>query len=190
MTGQGIGVRVPRTEDERHLHGRGNFVSDMILPAQSEVAFLRSPIAHGRIKRIVKPKGFEGAVFTRGDLADAQTIVTPTTVPGYKVSDMHPLAHGKVRFVGEAIAMCVAPTRAEAEDLAEQIEVEFEELPVLVDPHAARKDASVRVHEEWSDNSFLTLAYESGFDAKAKDAPVVVRREIALARQAMVPMEG
>src|ERR1700730_1066710 len=135
MTRQGIGVRVPRKEDARHLHGRGSFVSDMILPGQSEVAFLRSPIAHGRLRGIVKPAGREDAVFTRGDLVEAQAMVAPTTVPGYKLSGLHPVAHGKVRFVGEAIAMCVAPTRAEAEDLAEQVDVELDELPVLVDAH-------------------------------------------------------
>ena len=187
---QGIGARIQRKEDARHLHGRGNFVSDMILAGQSEVAFLRSPIAHGRIRRIVKPSGAENQVFIRADLGDVAAIVAPATVPGYKLSEWHPLAHEKVRFVGEAIAMCVAPTRAEAEDLSEQIEVEFDELPVLVDTQAARMESTVRVHEQWNDNVFLTLNYESGFEAKAKGAPVVIRREIALARQAMVPMEG
>ncbi len=187
---QGIGARVQRKEDARHLHGRGNFVSDMILAGQSEVAFLRSPIAHGRIRRIVKPSGSDNQVFIRADLGDVAAIVAPATVPGYKLSEWHPLAHEKVRFVGEAIAMCVAPTRAEAEDLSEQIEVEFDELPVLIDAQAARMESTVRVHEQWNDNVFLTLNYESGFEAKAKGAPVVIRREIALARQAMVPMEG
>lgn len=55
MTTQGIGVRVPRKEDARHLHGRDRFVSDMILPGQSEVAFLRSPIAHGRLNHRGRP---------------------------------------------------------------------------------------------------------------------------------------
>src|SRR5262249_23607858 len=129
-------------------------------------------------------------IFARTDLTDVAAIVAPTTVPGYKLSEWHPLAHDKVRFVGEAIAMCVAPTRAEAEDLTEQIEVEFDELPVLVDAQAAHTEPTVRVHEQWSDNAFLTLNYESGFEAKAKGAPIVIQREIALARQAMVPMEG
>src|SRR5919108_174352 len=187
---QGIGARLQRKEDARHLHGRGNFVSDMLLPGQSEVAFLRSPIAHGRIRRIVKRPGVEDQIFIRADLSDVAAMVAPATVPSYKLSEWHPLAHEKVRFVGEAIAMCVAPTRAEAEDLTEQIEVEFDELPVLVDAQAARTEPTVRVHEQWSDNVFLTLNYESGFEAKAKGAPVVIQREIALARQAMVPMEG
>jgi carbon-monoxide dehydrogenase large subunit len=172
------------------LHGRGNFVSDMILPGQSEVAFLRSPVAHGRIRRIAKAPGTEAQSFTRADLDGAADMVAPTTVPGYKLSGWPPLAHEKVRYVGEAIAMCIAPTRAEAEDLTEQIEVEFDELPVLVDAHAARGDATTRVHDDWTDNVFLTLNYESGYDAKSKGAPVVIKREVALSRQAMVPMEG
>src|SRR5262249_24101341 len=164
MAAQGVGVRLQRKEDVRHLHGRGNFVSDMILPGQSEVAFLRSPIAHGRIRHIIKPTGNEAQIFTRAHLDGAAALVAPTTVPGYKLCGWPPLAHEKVRYVGEAIAMCVAPTRAEAEDLTEQIEVEFDELPVLVDAPAARSDATTRVHEDWSDNVFLTLNYESSHE--------------------------
>jgi aerobic carbon-monoxide dehydrogenase large subunit len=190
VTTQGIGARVQRKEDKRHLHGRGNFVSDMVLPGQSEVAFVRSPVAHGRIIRIGKPPGSAGSVFVREDLDGVPDIVAPNTVPGYKISECPPLAHGKVRFVGEAVAMCVAPTRAEAEDLCEQIELDIDELPVLVDAFAARADHSVRVHEAWEDNSFLTLNYESGFAAESKNAPVVVKREMSLSRQAMVPLEG
>jgi carbon-monoxide dehydrogenase large subunit len=186
----GIGARVRRKEDYRHLHGRGNFVSDMVLPGQSEVAFLRSPVAHGRIKTIVKPKGHESDVFVRADLIGAQAMVAPTTVPSYRLSEQHPLAHEKVRFVGEAVAMCVAPTRAEAEDLAEQIGLEIDDLPALVDAHVARSDSTTRVHEQWPDNLFLTLGIDNGFAAESAGAEVVVQREIALARQAMVPMEG
>ncbi len=190
MSTQGIGARVPRKEDARHLHGRGSFVTDMMLPGQSEVAFLRSPVAHARIARIAKPQGCEDCVFIRDDLCDVADIVAGNTVPGYKISKCPPLAQGKVRFVGEAIAMCVAPTRAEAEDLCERIELDLEELPALVDAHAAAADANVRVHDEWPDNSFLTLSYDNGFASESKDAPVVVSREISLARQAMVPLEG
>jgi carbon-monoxide dehydrogenase large subunit len=103
-------------------------------------------------------------------------IIAPTTVPGYKLSECHPLAHDKVRFVGEAVAMCVASTRAEAEDLTEEIEVEFDELPVLVNALAARVTENIRVHEQWSDNSFLTLSLDNRFEANAKGAPVVVKR--------------
>jgi len=190
MTEQGIGARVPRKEDARHLHGRGNFVSDMILPGQHEIAYLRSPVAHGRLVQVRKPRGYEHAVFLREDMDDVRPIVARSTLPGYRVSEQHPLAHGKVRFVGEPIAMVAAASRAEAEDIAEAIELEIEDLPALVDAHLARADTSVRLHEEWPDNLFITMNYESGFDALAASAPVVVRREVALSRQAMVPMEG
>src|SRR2546423_1817008 len=132
-SGQGVGARVPRKEDARHLHGRGQFVSDMILPGQREVAFLRSPLAHARILGVRKPTGSEGKIFVRADLTEVKPIVAPSTLPSFKLSEQHPLAHGKVRFVGEPVAMCVAKTRAEAEDLAEQVEVDFDELPALVD---------------------------------------------------------
>ncbi|HKQ28512.1 MAG TPA: xanthine dehydrogenase family protein molybdopterin-binding subunit [Burkholderiales bacterium] len=188
--GQGVGARVPRKEDARHLHGRGQFVSDMILPGQREVAFLRSPLAHARILAVRKPAGSESKIFVRADLAEVKPIVAPSTLPSFKLSEQHPLAHGKVRFVGEPVAMCVAKTRAEAEDLAEQVEVDFEELPALVDAHASRVNKEVRVHEEWDDNLFLTLNLDNGFDEASKRADVVVKRRIDLSRQAMVPMEG
>jgi carbon-monoxide dehydrogenase large subunit len=190
MKTQGIGARVPRKEDARFLHGRGNYVSDMILADQQEVAFLRSPVAHGRIARIGKPQGREQAVFTWADLEGVKPIVASSSLPGYRLSSQYPLAHEKVRFVGDPIAMVVAASRAEAEDIAEQIDLEIEDLPPLADAHKARAETAVRVHEEWPDNLYLTMNYESGFDAKAQGAPVVVKRELALARQAMVPMEG
>ena len=188
--GQGIGARVPRKEDSRHLHGKGQYVSDMVLPGQLEVAFLRSPVAHGRIRGIRKPAGAAGRVFVREDLVEARDIVATSTLPTYKMSAQPPLAHGKVRFVGEPVVMCVAKTRAEAEDLSELVELDIEELPAVVDADAARAEKSVRVHEDWDDNLFLTLSVDNGFDALSKQASVVVRREVELSRQAMVPMEG
>jgi len=190
MAEQGIGARVRRKEDARFLHGRGNYVTDMLLPGQKEVAFLRSPVAHGRIRRIGKPKGLEHAVFAREDLVGAESMAAPSTLPGYKVSTQHPLAYGKVRFVGEPIVMTVGATRAEAEDIAEQVELDIEDLPVLVDAQTTRAQTEIRVHEEWPDNVACQINFESGFEAKARDAAVVVKRDIDLSRQAMVPLEG
>ncbi len=187
---QGIGARVQRKEDVRFLHGRGNYVTDMILPGQREVAFLRSPVAHGRIVRIVKPAGKESVVFTRADLTGLNPVIAQSTIPGYKLSEHPPLAGDKVRFVGEPIAFAIAPTRAEAEDILEAVELEIEDLPPLVDARVARADTSVRVHEDWPDNLFVTIGFDSEFDARARAADVVVEREVTLSRQAMVPMEG
>lgn len=187
---QGIGARVLRKEDDRHLHGRGQFVSDMVLPGQMEVAFLRSPIAHGHLRATTKPAGREADVYVMADLAGVAPIVAQSAIPGYKVSEQYPLAQGKVRFVGEPIAFAVAGTRAQAEDLLEEIDVELDDLPALVDADAARADNAPRVHDDWSDNLFMTLNFNRHFAEQSQLADVVVEREIALSRQAMVPMEG
>ena len=187
---QGIGARVRRKEDARFLHGRGQYVTDMVLTGQREVAFLRSPVAHGRIVRIGKPIGRESVVFTRADLTGLNPVIAHSTIPGYRLSEHPPLAGDKVRFVGEPIAFAVAPTRAEAEDILEAVELEIEDLPPLVDAHAARAETRVRVHEDWPDNVFVTLGLDSEFDARSREAEVVVEREVTLSRQAMVPMEG
>ncbi|RAI44989.1 carbon monoxide dehydrogenase [Rhodoplanes roseus] len=183
-----MGARVLRKEDARFLHGRGAYVSDLVLPGQREVAFLRSPIAHGRILGARKPA--DRFVFVRDDMAEALPILGMSGLPTYRPVAQHPLAHEKVRFVGEAVAMACAPTRAEAEDLLERIEVDYEELPPVVDALRAKRDPSVRPHEEWDDNLFLSLGLESGFEENARKASVVVERELTLSRQAMVPLEG
>ena len=96
VAGQGIGARVRRKEDSRFLRGRGNYVSDMVLPGQSEVAFLRSPIAHGRIRRIAKPlqvatvgrRGPEAIVERLGAAVD-QTVVVVVDPDGCGVRRAH-----------------------------------------------------------------------------------------------------
>ena len=116
--GQGIGARILRKEDARFLRGGGCYVDDIALHGLREVAFLRSP-AHARIRSIRKPPGAEASVFVREDL-DIRSVRANLGLPGFKPSDYPPLAQGKVRFVGEAVAMCVAATRAQGEDLAER----------------------------------------------------------------------
>ena len=184
-----IGDRVARKEDARHLHGQGRFVADFSMPGLQEVAFLRSPVAHARISGISKPAGLEKQVIIRADMQGAADIVAESTLPGYKRSGHPPLAAGKVRFAGEPVAMAFAATRAQAEDIAEQIRLDLEELPALVSASAARA-SSVRVHDEWDDNLFLTLKVDNQFEQHAAGAPVVVKKTVNLARQVMSPMEG
>lgn len=191
--GQGVGARVQRKEDARHLHGRGQFVADMKLPELSEVAFLRSPLAHARLTGVRLPAGSAGRAFLRESMADALDIVADSTLSSYQTSAQPPLASGKVRFVGEPIAMVCAPTRAEAEDLAELIEVDYEELPVWVTPDAARAADPARgelMHPGWQHNTFVRLTADRDFEQHAAGAAVVVKRTVDLARQCQVPMEG
>lgn len=186
----GVGARVQRKEDARHLHGQGRFVADLAIPGTQEVAFLRSPVAHARIAGIRKPEEHADRVVTRDDMTGVTDIEPECTIPSYKPSAQPPLARGKVRFAGEPVAMAFAFSRAEAEDIAERIELDLEELPPLADAFTAMENTDVRVHEHWNDNLFLTLKVNNGFDERAKDAPVIVKKKVNLARQVMTPMEG
>ncbi len=187
---QGIGARVRRSEDFRHLHGKGHFVADYVMPDLCEVAFSRSPLAHALIESVRVPPECSGAIFTREMLVGAQDIVADSTLPTYQSSAQPPLASGKVRFVGEPVVMAFAPTRAQAEDLLEQVDVQYQELPVFSDVDAALAATEHLVHEHWRDNSFLTLTTDKNFDELSAQAEVVVHRKVSLARQCMVPMEG
>lgn len=190
-TGEGIGARVRRKEDARHLAGRGQFVADVRLPGLQDVAFLRSPHAHARITARRKPAGAESRVFFLTDLEGVQPIVTRSSIPGYKLSSWPVLADDRVRYVGEMVAMCVGPTRAAAEDLAEQVEVDYQPLPPIVSADAARAPGAALLHEAWGDNLFLDMKVDvGGVDQVAAAAPVRVALEVTCARQTMHPMEG
>jgi aerobic carbon-monoxide dehydrogenase large subunit len=186
----GIGHAVPRKEDDRYLRGMGEFVGDIRLAGMRELAFVRSPIAHGRIIAIAKPAGHERQVFTAADLHGVKPILAASRLPGFKVSSQPILAADKVRHVGEAIAVCVAATRAEAEDLVAAVQVEFEELPAVVDMLAARQAGAPLVHEAWGDNVVLETRVDADLAAIRASAPVVVRRSLRTARQCMSPIEG
>jgi carbon-monoxide dehydrogenase large subunit len=187
----GVGASLLRKEDERFMTGRGVYVGDIRLPGMLDVAFVRSPVAHGRLGAITKPAGAEDRVFTMDDLAGVQPIRAFTSLPGFKRSEQWPLARHKVRQVGETIAMCVAETRALAEDLAAQVDVDIRDLPAVVDMLEARgATPPALVHDEWGDNVFLQTHIEGNVAAVERDAAVVVRRQLRTARQSMAPIEG
>src|SRR3954451_19245996 len=171
-----LGQPVLRREDARLLAGRGQFLDDIRVPDMLHMAFVRSPHAHARIANIKGSDPFMlwTAAGIAGRVHPAQ-IVPP---PGLDVEAVpHPiLADGEVRYVGQAVAAVVAPTRAEAEDLAEQVEVEYEPLPAIDDPRAGEtlvrweKSAGAVAH------AFARAAH-------------VVRSEATIPRLAAMPME-
>ena len=187
---QGIGARVLRKEDDRHLHGKANFVADMMMSGLSEVAFMRSPLAHARITAVEIAPASQHAVFTRAHLSDVLDIAADSSLPTYQLSAHPPLASDKVRFVGEPIVMGVAATRAEAEDLLETVQVQYQELPAYADVLSAMQATEHLVHEHWKDNAFVTLSVDKNFETLAAQAEVVVHRKMSLSRQCMVPLEG
>ena len=187
---EGIGSSHPRLEDDRYLRGRGRFVADIRMPGMLDVAFVRSPLAHARIRGVAKPPGQEDAVFVMSDLVGVKGIRADSGLPGFRSSIQPVLAYEKVRHVGEPLAACVANTRAEAEDIAEAVTLDLEELPAVVEMTRARSPDAPLVHDHWPENVFLETAVDIGFEAAIKDAAVCVKRTFRTARQSMAPMEG
>jgi carbon-monoxide dehydrogenase large subunit len=190
MPATGIGASVARKEDERFLRGRGQYVGDFRIPGTHEVAFVRSPVAHARLRSITIPEKHKGSVVTADDLANVKPIRAAPPASGFKLSHEPILAAGKVRFVGEIVAACVGRSRAEAEDIAASVQLEWEELTAAVDMLEARKNAAPLVHDDWNDNVFVTFLADTGIDAAASAAAIKVTREIRTARQCMLPLEG
>jgi carbon-monoxide dehydrogenase large subunit len=191
VTNKGVGARLPRLEDDRLMRGRSRFVGDIKLVGMAEVAFVRSPVAHARLTGLEIPDAVKRQVFQASDLVGVKPIRAVSGLAGFKVSEQPCLATGKLRFVGEPVAMCVADSRAAAEDIAAAVGVLFEALPVNSDMREAGRPGAPLVHDHWADNIFLeTAAVLGDFDAAIKNAPVVVKRTLRMARQCMAPLEG
>jgi aerobic carbon-monoxide dehydrogenase large subunit len=189
LANQGVGARLRRKEDDRFLHGRGQYIADLRFPRMRDVAFVRSPVAHARLTGIEIPDHLKAQVFTAKDLTGVNAIRAVSPLPGFQASEQPPLATHKVRHVGELIAVCVADTRAEAEDIAAQVRVEYEELPAVVDMLKAQQPGTVLVHDTVKRNVFLETGFDGPIEAAAKNAPVKVSRELRTARQVMSPIE-
>ncbi len=187
----GIGASLPRKEDDRHLRGRGQFVSDIRMPGIAEVVFVRSPHANARIRGISMPPEARGRVFTAADLPRMKPIRVVNQSVGARSPEWWPLATTKVRYVGEAIAACVGTTHAEAEDLAAMVAVEFEALDAVVDAPRQMRGGGALVHEHWGDNIFLERSIDAGdIEAAARAADIVITREYRMNRQSGAPLEG
>lgn len=151
---QGVGCSRKRKEDPRFIQGKGNYVDDVKLPGMLVGDFVRSPFAHARIKSINKEAALAlpgvHAVLTAEDLKPLNLHWMPT-LAGDKQAV---LADEKVSFQYQEVAMVIADDRYIAADATELVEVEYEELPPLVDPHKALEpDAPIiRPDTEGSDN--------------------------------------
>lgn len=187
----GIGGALPRNEDWKYLRGRGQYLSDIVMPGMRDLAFLRSPVAHAHLRAIEVEDRLRSDVYMAQDLADVLPIVATSTAPGYQLSEHHALARDIVRFVGEPIAACLGNTRALAEDLAEQVAVDLEELPVVVDMEQAQRPDAPKVHAGWPSNVALESQIRVGdLQAARERASISVRQTFRMNRHASVPMEG
>src|ERR1700730_1930775 len=178
-----IGAPLLRKEDARHLDGRGMFIADVQVPGVQDIAFVRSQMAHARLRGVTKPAAAQARVFTLADLGPINVLEAGPELSAHRHSPYPPLADGRVRYVGQTIAACVMPTRAQAEDMADRVTVELEALPAIVDAVAAMKADSPRVFDEWPSNAYISTTVVEGTPDSLAAAPIRLRRRLRLNRQ-------
>ena len=201
MSTRYFGQPITRNEDPRLLTGQATFTDDVQLTGMLHIAFVRSQHAHARIKRVdtTAARAMPGvvAVYTAADLGDywkpGPLLVPPPPVKGlvFNPRTQVPLAKDKIRHAGEAVAVVVAESRYLAEDAAEQVFVEVEMLPAVVDLEQALTPAAALVHEDLAQNLNAHVVQTKGNYARARQrADVVVKRRFVYDRGTAAAMEN
>ena len=191
-----IGRSVPRPNLARLTQGRGHYVSDVVLPRMVHVAFVRSPHAHGRIKRIDTEAARKApgvvVVITGVELAK---VITPwvgvlTHLKGIKSAPQHAIAVERACWQGEAVCAVVAKNRAEAEDGCALVEVEYEILPAVTDAETALDADTPVIHPELGDNLTFERVLNAGdVDKGFAEADAVVETTFVFGRHTGVTNE-
>jgi carbon-monoxide dehydrogenase large subunit len=183
MSATGIGAAVRRKEDQRFVTGRGHYTDDVNRPGQCHAYFLRSPHAHATLKSIDHnaAAAMPGvlAVLTGAELAADKIgnlicgwMITSKDGSQMKMAPHPAIAHGKANYVGDAVAVVVAETLAQAKDAAEKIKIDYEILPAVTDPAAAQ--GAPQIHEVAPRNTIYQwhlgdpTAVEAAFKAAAR----------------------
>ena len=191
-----IGVSLPRRDASRLAVGRGTFTDDIVLPRMVHMALVRSPYAHALIKTIdIKDAiNAEGVVrvITGRDLTEicSPFIAGIEFLPNMISAPQYALAPEEVAWQGEGVCAVLAESRALAEDAAELVKIEWEELPAVVDPVAALTTGTPIVHRDLETNLAMTMPIEEG-DTKSAfaEAEVIVEHAFEFGRQAGVALE-
>ena len=200
-----IGRSLPRREDRRLLTGRGQFIADFELPRMLHAVFVRSPLAHARIKAVDLTRAAAApgviAALSGPELAQLLPPVSDTqlalpskwtTQVQHKfINPQQPLlAHDKVRHVGEAVAVIVAETRYAAEDAAQLVELDLDPLPAVLDLDASLGAGSPIVHDRFGTNLIGSFTVAKGDIERAMArAPHRLKRRFHHHRYAAMPME-
>jgi carbon-monoxide dehydrogenase large subunit len=202
VTKKYVGQRMTRTEDPRLLTGEALFVDDVEIPGMLHAAFLRSDYAHARITSIdvstARSRPGVVAVYTAQDLGDfwqhgPPLVPAPHSVEGviFHSRTQVPLAKGKVRYVGEAVAVVFAESRYIAEDALEDIIVDYEPLDTVVDLERALAPDAPLIHGDLDSNLASHLVQDKGDYAAAREkADLVIKRRIVIDRGAAAAMEN
>src|SRR5690348_2190997 len=191
-----IGRSVPRPNLQRLTQGRGQYVSDVVLPRMAHVAFVRSPHAHARIVKIETAQAKQApgviAVITGAELAKVMTpwVGVLTHLKGLKSAPQYPIAVERACWQGEAVCAVVARTRAQAEDACELVEVAYEELPTVTDPETALDPNTPVLHSGLGDNLCFERKLDVGQVEKAfAEADAVVDTTFVFGRHTGVTNE-
>jgi aerobic carbon-monoxide dehydrogenase large subunit len=191
-----LGARVLRREDARLVTGRGRYVSDVALPGLLEAAFVRSTRAHALVHGVDVAAAAAApgvvAVIVAADLDGIATALRARNgTPGYSECDMPILARDKVRLAGEAVALVVADSRYRAEDAAQLVHVDYEDLPPVMSIEDALAEGAPAIHDEVPDNLFNRFETATdGLDTVFAGADEIVEIEIRQQRYCAVPMEA
>jgi aerobic carbon-monoxide dehydrogenase large subunit len=195
-TDKWVGQAMRRKEDPRMITGQGRYVDDIVLPGMLYMAIVRSSEAHARIVSIDASAAQEApgvhGVFTGEDVTLDGPMPMAWVPPGVEVkaAETWPLARGTVKYVGQAVAVVVGGDKYGVVDAAEQVVVEYDPLPVVVDPEKALESSSPLVHEEIGTNKTHEWTIGGGdMDAAWSDADVIVERRIVNHRTAGAPIE-
>jgi carbon-monoxide dehydrogenase large subunit len=191
-----VGQSIERIEDLRLLRGRGKYVDDLHHDGMLHAAILRSPVPHGRIRKIdfkiARAMPGVRAVYTAADVAPGNSKVPAIPVRLMPVDQLLPfeqpvIARSKVRYVGEPMAIVVADSQAQAEDALDAIELDIETLPPVIDRQTSEKNASLLI-EEAGTNIPITYVASKG-DALSAQAPYVRRERLSTNRHSAVCLE-
>jgi carbon-monoxide dehydrogenase large subunit len=191
-----VGQALRRKEDPRMITGRGRYVDDMVVPGMLYMAVVRSPEAHAKIVSIdaEAARSYPGVhgVFTGEDLDIASGLPMAWVPPGVEIKtpEHWPLAKGEVKYVGQGVAIVLGDDKYRVIDAAEQVFVEYDPLPVVVDPEKAINDTETLVHPDLGTNQVHEWSIGGGdMEAAWAESDVVLERRIVNHRTAGTPIE-
>lgn len=189
-----VGQSVRRKEDPKLVRGAGTFVADVQLHRMVHAAVLRSPVAHARITNLDVSTAAEAPgvldVISAADLEGAKPIpMRLAEHPELRAALQYPLARERVRYVGEPVAVVVAQSRYEAEDLLHLVDVEYEPLPAAADVHRAL-EGEVPLHDDVPGNLALRFVQQVGdVAAGLEQADEIIEETFYTQRHSGVPLE-
>ena len=192
-----IGRTLSRSGARRAVAGRGKYTDDISLPRTVHAAFVRSPYAHAKIVRIdtavAAAQPGVVLVMTGAELAERCTgpwVGTLTCFEGMKSAPQYPMAVDRACWQGEQAVMVVAGTRAQAEDAAELVEIEWQELPAATEKETALDKATPVIHPDLGDNLAFRKVIDSGdVDAAFAAADIVIEDTFDFGRHTAVSLE-